>query len=132
MNVIARNDRYPAVASITALALLLGLVLLVCGAPIYTEDFWWHLKAGEMYATEGLWPAGDWMLHTARPEAPIQHEWLFGVALFELQSLIGFQGLRIVHVLLAAAILWMVFDVLRRHSAWLYRGTHRASQSRHR
>ena len=48
--------------------------LLLAAAPIYTEDLWWHLKAGEMYATEGPWPEADWMLHTASDGAPIQYE----------------------------------------------------------
>ena len=110
--------RYADVACATALAVLVVMVLLLCGAPIYTEDFWWHLKAGEMYATEGPWPAADWMLFTARPEAPIQHEWLFGVGVHLLERLIGFQGLRGVHAVLAAANIWLAYSLLRRQSAW--------------
>ena len=41
------------IISATALGLLVLMALLLAGAPLYTEDLWWHLKAGEMYATEG-------------------------------------------------------------------------------
>ena len=55
------------------------LVLIVCGRPLDRTDIWFHLKMGEVYATEGLWPSEDPMLHTAEGRAPVQHEWLFGV-----------------------------------------------------
>lgn len=110
--------RYADVACATALIVLVAMVLIVSGAPVYTEDLWWHLEAGEMYATEGPWPARDWMLFTARPEAPIQHEWLFGVAVHLLEGLAGFHGLRVAHVALVAASVWLAWSLLRRQSQW--------------
>jgi len=110
-------DRYPIIVSATALGVLILMVLLVAGAPVYTEDLWWHLKAGEMYATEGPWPSGDWMLHTARADAPIQHEWLFGVSVDALERLIGFHGLRVIHAAAAAFIIWLALSIFRRSSA---------------
>ena len=74
MSTLPATDRYPMIVTATALGLLVLMVLLLAGAPIYTDDLWWHLKAGEMYATEGPWPEADWMLHTASDGAPIQHE----------------------------------------------------------
>ena len=106
--------RYPTIVSATGLALLVLMVLLLCGAPLYTEDLWWHLKAGEMYATEGPWPQADWMLHTARADAPIQHEWLFGVFAYTLQQQLGFYGLRIVQAVTAAATVWFAYSLFRR------------------
>ena len=74
MSTLPATDRYPMIVTATALGLLALMVLLLAGAPIYTDDLWWHLKAGEMYATEGPWPEADWMLHTASDGAPIQYE----------------------------------------------------------
>ena len=85
-------DRYPMIISATALGMLTLMALLLAGAPLYTEDLWWHLKAGQMYFTEGPWPQSDWMLHTASDDAPIQHEWLFGVSVYALERLLGFQA----------------------------------------
>ncbi|MDX1432167.1 MAG: hypothetical protein R3286_06925 [Gammaproteobacteria bacterium] len=110
--------RFADVACATALVVLVLVTLVICGAPIYTEDFWWHLAAGEMYATEGPWPERDWLLFTARPEAPIQHEWLFGVGIYLLEDLIGFQGMRVAHVVLVGANIWLAGSLLARKSAW--------------
>jgi hypothetical protein len=112
------SERYPTTVSATALAMLVLMALLLAGAPLYTEDLWWHLKAGEMYVTEGPWPESDWMLHTASDDAPIQHEWLFGVSVFALERLLGFHGLRIVHAAAVALILWLVYSICRRAGQW--------------
>jgi hypothetical protein len=114
MNAIPVSDRYPIIVSATALGLLVLMVLLVAGAPLYTDDLWWHLKAGEMYATEGPWPSSDWMLHTARDDAPVQHEWLFGVSMHLLERMLGFHGLRVVHAAAVAVVVWLAFSTFRR------------------
>ena len=114
MNAFPVSDRAPIVISATALGMLAIMTLLLAGAPLYTEDLWWHLKAGEMYVTDGPWPSQDWMLHTAREDAPIQHEWLFGVSVYALEKLLGFHGLRVIHAAAVAVIIWMVFVIFRR------------------
>jgi len=111
-------ERHATVAAATALVYLCLLVLLIAGGPLYTEDLWWHLKAGEMYLREGPWPAQDLMLHTARAEAPVQHEWLFGVLLHEIHRFTGFHGLRVAHALAVVLILWLVFRTFRAESRW--------------
>jgi hypothetical protein len=118
MNQALAADRYPVVVSATAVTVMVVMVLLLAGAPLYTEDMWWHLKAGEMYATEGLWPDADWMLHTAHADAPVQHEWLFGWLLYQLHGLVGFQGLRVFHALMVGIILWVAYTSFRRVSPW--------------
>lgn len=118
MNASPGHYQYPTTVSATALGLLVLMLLLLCSAPLYTEDLWWHLKAGEMYATEGPWPQADWMLHTARADAPIQHEWLFGVSVYALEKLLGFHGLRVVQTATAAATIWLAFSLLRRAGGW--------------
>jgi len=92
------------------------LVLYLVGRPLATDDLWFHLKMGEAFATEGLWPDADPMLHTAVAEAPIQHEWLFQVFVYEVWQSLGFYGLRAVHVPIVAGIFWLIFAVVRRES----------------
>ena len=118
MNAPQSPHRYPVIIAATALGLLVLMALLLSGAPLYTEDLWWHLKAGEMYATEGPWPESDWMLHTASEDAPIQHEWLFGVSVYALERVLGFHGLRVVHTVAVALIIWLVFSMFRRSCQW--------------
>jgi len=101
------------VAAFAALALL-ALVLALAAAPIRTNDLWFHLGAGRAYLAEGPWPAGDPMLHTAGPDAPVQHEWAFGVAVFALESALGLHGLRVVHAFAVIAIALAALAALRR------------------
>lgn len=98
------------------LAIVAALTLYLAAAPTFTNDFWFHLKMGEVYWLEGLWPTADPMLHTALPEAPIQHEWLFGVALYGLERASGFFGIRIAHTLVVALTLGLAYSVARRAS----------------
>jgi hypothetical protein len=91
-----------------------ALLLYLAGRPLDTSDLWWHLALGEVYANEGPWPTGDPLLHTAHADAPVQHEWIFGVALHGIQRLGGFYGLRAAHALAVAAILWLAFALFRR------------------
>lgn len=100
----------PGALAVASLALVVAMVLAIAGGPIDTSDFWFHAKAGETYAVEGPWPPGDPMLHTAHADAPVQHEWLFGVLVHGLDSSVGFHGLRLAHLgavlgILAAAAL---------------------------
>ncbi len=118
MNFPLAPHRYPTIVSATALGMLALMLVLLAGAPLYTEDLWWHLKAGQMYFTEGPWPDSDWMLHTASDDAPIQHEWLFGVSVYALERLLGFHGLRVVHAAAVALTVWLAFSMFRRASEW--------------
>ena len=97
-------------------AFVVALTLYLAGAPTFTNDFWFHLKMGEVYASEGLWPDADPMLHTALPEAPVQHEWLFGVMLSVVNQATGFFGIRLFHLLMVVGSLVLVYRIARRTS----------------
>ncbi len=99
---------------VSGLLFVVTLSVYLAGAPTFTNDFWFHLKMGEVYWLEGLWPDADPMLHTALPEAPIQHEWLFGVVCYGLERLTGFFGIRIAHALAVLSTLWLGFTIARR------------------
>lgn len=90
------------------------LVVWLVGRPLQTPDLWFHLKTGEMYLQEGLWPEADPMLFTGLPGGPVQHEWLFEVVVHAIDRNLGFQGLRAAHVLLVLTTLALLARVLRR------------------
>lgn len=102
-----------------ALAYVAFPLLRLCGGPIGTADAWWHLKMGEVYATQGPWPDGDPLLHTAHADAPVQHEWAFDVALHGVDRHFGLEGVRVVHVLAVAGILALAASAFRRESRTL-------------
>ena len=110
------------ISLVTAAIAILGLAGMVClllalvGRPLATADLWFHLKMGEWYVLEGLWPTTDPMLHTNGHITPVQHEWLFGVAVHSVERALGFQGLRIINVLAVILIIGLVFDIFRRQA----------------
>jgi hypothetical protein len=96
-------------------AALAGLVLAAAAQPLQTDDAWWHLALGRSYASSGPWLAADPLLHTAKgPPAPAA--WLADLGLHALGGLTGFQGLRVAHVALVAAILALAWSLLHRAS----------------
>jgi hypothetical protein len=115
----SRGDRAPLVLAILSLTVFALLLLLLVGRPVATDDLWFHLKMGEVYGTETLWPEADPMLFTAGDRGPVQHEWLFGVAAFGVERAIGLHGLRIVHVVVVSGIVLLVFASFRRESGAL-------------
>ncbi|MCP4035897.1 MAG: hypothetical protein GY733_03085, partial [bacterium] len=99
-----------------ALGFVTLLSLYLAAAPVFTNDFWFHLKMGEVYASEGLWPEADPMLHTAHEQAPVQHEWLFAVAIHGIERVSGFGGIRVFHALAVLAILAIAWSLAWRTS----------------
>jgi len=96
-----------------AALVVVALLLVSAGQPLFTEDTWWHLSMGEAYLEEGPWLAADPLLHTATG-APAPAAWLSGVALHAVERGFGFQGLRVAHALAVAAILILAWSTLRR------------------
>jgi len=113
------GEALPSALALVALLLLAGRVVHVCLAPLATNDLWWHLGMGEVYAREGPWPEGDPLLHTAHADAPVQHEWLFGVGLHGVERAFGLQGLRLLHAAAAGGIVLLAFGLFRRRSGSL-------------
>jgi hypothetical protein len=112
---VSRTAPAAAIAAAACLAMAV-LLLYLAGRPLDTSDMWWHLAMGEVYANEGPWPDGDPLLHTAHADAPIQHEWIFGVALHGIERLGGFYGLRAAHAVTVAAVLWFAYALFRRRA----------------
>ncbi len=110
------DQKGPIVLGAIALAIVVGAMLHLAGRPLSTDDFWWHLKMGEIYATQGLDLTEDPISFNAQA-APEPNQWLFGVALHHARQIVGLQGLRAIHVLIVAAIIWLAFSSLRRVSA---------------
>lgn len=84
--------------------------------PLATDDTWWQLAMGRLYAGGDLWPRADPLLHTTVLRAPVPHEWLFQVGLFQLLESFGFGSLRVAHGVALAMLGGGVFAVFRRAS----------------
>ncbi|MDX1568895.1 MAG: hypothetical protein R3200_00300 [Xanthomonadales bacterium] len=73
------------------------------GRPIYTDDFWWHLKLGEIFLQQRGFPDQDPFLIAPNPGPPFFHEWLFQVFVGVIDRVFQLPGLRLAHVLLGFA-----------------------------
>jgi len=103
-------------SALVALAGLALVVVAIAGRPLATDDTWWHLAMGSLYATGDLWPRADPLLHTTVLRPPVPHEWLFQVGLFRLREWLGFPALRVLHGAAVLALLGSVYAVSRRAS----------------
>ena len=101
-------------AALAALALAGALVIALAARPLATDDTWWHLAMGALYAGGDLWPREDPLLHTTVLRPPVPHEWLFQVGLNGVERWFGFAGLRLLHVALVGAIGAYAFAQLLR------------------
>ncbi len=104
----AERGRGSGVLAGAALVVLLALLLYVAAGPLTTNDLWWHLRHGEAFATQGLWPAADPCLHTAE-NPPTPHQWLFAVTAFGVEQGLGLHGLRILHAVLLLGVAAVLF-----------------------
>ena len=95
------------------LLVLAALVVGLAAGPLTTNDLWWHLAHGQAYATSGPWLASDPCLATA-VEGPIPHQWLFALAAHGVERVSGLHGLRVLHALAAAGIVWLALARFRR------------------
>lgn len=101
---------------------LLSLVVVAAGQPMLTDDIWIHLTLGGAYLEEGPWLGEDPLLANALGP-PLPAAWFTDAFFFLVLQAAGFQGLRVVHVLLVLAIAGLAASILRRASgSWLAAG----------
>jgi len=108
------RQAWPGLLAVAGLLLAVGVLVYLVGRPLATDDVWWHLALGEVYAERGPWVEADPLLHTTRDRPTIPHEWLFQVALHGALGQLGFHGLRFLHVLAVVGILAWCFRIFRR------------------
>jgi hypothetical protein len=102
--------------AVFALAMIAAFISLVPTAP---NDFWWHLKAGELIATQGL-PTTNLFAWSLPADAPFVYqswlgEWLF----YQLYRLGGLQLVIFARNMLGAAAYGLVaVEAQRRSGSW--------------
>jgi len=112
----AARPRAAALVALASLLIAMALLLALVGRPLATDDLWWHLKLGEVYAQEGPWLPRDPLYYTTQNQPTVPHEWLFQIAVHAIERWTGFYGLRVTHVLLVAGIVAWAFRIFRRNA----------------
>lgn len=72
-----------------ALSLLMLLAFGLGCTPVWSWDFWWHLKTGLVILARGVVPHFDWFTYGASGRAWIDLQWLFEITIAALFSLGG-------------------------------------------
>lgn len=94
--------------------LLLAWTALYAGAPLFTNDAFWHVATGRLLLEQGGFPALDPFSYTATDQRWHLHEWLSQVLLAVVDGMAGLHGLRLVGALGALLILRLCCRLWRR------------------
>lgn len=100
--------------SLSRLLAVLAFVLVFCAPGFKDPDFYWHLKTGELIARTGTVPTLDPYSSTFGGKPWVAHEWLSELIFHWVDAAGGFQALRVVPALAAAACFLLMFAIARR------------------
>ncbi len=113
---LVRTLEHPLVAGLLLIAIAAPAALTVL-APVANGDIAWHLAIGRWISQHAAIPFADPFTYTA-PGAPmVAHEWLAQLLYWEWTAFAGLDGLRALHVVLAAATLGLAFISFRAAGA---------------
>lgn len=106
--------RRPIVLGYAVLALL---VALYAGAPVFTNDVFWHVATGDHLLATGVLGGADPFSYTAAERPWFLHEWLTQVLFAGIFALGGWPGIRAATAGMAVAIMVLLFWIFRRESS---------------
>ncbi len=96
-----------------AASALLCLAALLAAHPIFSVDFHWHLKLGDVIRSTGAIPETD-LFSAVHPDAPyVQFNWLWDATVSWLHERTGLLGVRIAQTLALTASFGMLYFVAR-------------------
>jgi hypothetical protein len=90
-------------------ALLIGPACLTLPHYPHDPDTWWHTAVGERILETGTWPTTESYSFTARGDEWLASEWLGEVVMGLADRLGGLVGLTILRVVLASALLVLLY-----------------------
>jgi hypothetical protein len=93
--------------------ILLFVIFLLALAPIHSNDFWWHLKLGQLIAAEGAIPSRDVFHFTAETTRLLNFSWGSELFLYALYSTGGFVLLILFRGLIILATFALIVRICR-------------------
>lgn len=94
--------------------LLLALVCLYAASPIFSVDFFWHLKLGEVLRETGQIPRTD-MFSSVHPERPyVQFNWLWELGAAWIEGAFGLRGIRVAQSVVLGLSFGLLYAASRR------------------
>ncbi len=92
----------------------IAFVVVFCSPGFTDPDFYWHLKTGELIAQTGAIPVTDPYSFTYGGQAWVAHEWLTELIFHAIERAGGFDALRGLPALAAAANFLLLYAIARR------------------
>ena len=96
------------------LLLPLGLLIILCRLVVFPNDFWWHIRVGQIIAQRHTIPRVDEFSFTRAGAPWINQAWLMQLALYVVYRLGGLPLAILAHALIVTSGYMVVFWALRR------------------
>ncbi|MGB8649200.1 MAG: hypothetical protein WCD35_00925 [Mycobacteriales bacterium] len=103
MSGMRRTPLWRSLTSATA-----GLVVLLAARPLDDPDLWWHVRAGEQTLTEHALPHSETWSWTSQGRPWVPTSWASDVALGLAHRVAGWDGVRVLTVLVAGLFCWLL------------------------
>jgi hypothetical protein len=102
------------------LIILAGFSFLVFLIPLPPNDFWWHLKIGEIIYTQGSIPTTNMFAWSLDPQTPFTYgAWLGELTLFVIYKLGKLELLSFIRSTLILLVCWFVgYETYLRSHSW--------------
>lgn len=102
------------------LIVLAGFIFFVSLVPLPPNDFWWHLKIGELIYTNNTIPTSNLFAWTLPPEAPFFYgAWLGELLMYAIYHIGKLELVTFTRSLLAAITFWLVaYEGWRKSGSW--------------
>lgn len=103
------------------LILLCGFAIFVSIVPVEPNDFWWHLKVGELIYTQGAIPDSNLFAWTIPAEAPFTYAAWLGELLFYLVYRAGALELVVFvrNLLVVISVAMIGWEARRKSGSWV-------------
>ena len=102
------------------LIVLAGFIFFVSLVPLPPNDFWWHLKIGELIYTKQAIPTSNLFAWTLPPETPFFYgAWLGELLMYIIYHLGKLELVTFTRSLLAGITFWLVaYEAWRKSGSW--------------
>jgi hypothetical protein len=102
------------------LIVLAGFIFFVSLVPLPPNDFWWHLKIGELIYTKQAIPTSNLFAWTLPAETPFFYgAWLGELLMYAIYRLGRLELVTFTRSLLAAITFWLVaYEAWRKSDSW--------------
>jgi len=119
-NIASRDFKPIQTDQLWPLIVLAGFIFFVSLVPLPPNDFWWHLKIGELIFNDKSIPTTNLFAWTIRPDAPFTYgAWLGELLIYVVYKIGKLELITFIRTLLAAITFWLLaYESWRKSNSW--------------